>query len=63
MSSAWWLLVTFVAGGWCGMLVMALMRVGGDRCEQADTSSDALIAGDAIRVPAKHFQRDRRQTS
>ena len=63
MSSAWWLLVTFVAGGWCGILVMALMQVGGDRREQPDAGPGALIAGDAIRVPAEHFRRDRRQTS
>ena len=63
MSSPWWFLVTFVAGGWCGMLVMALMRVGGDHPEQAHTSPGALIAGDAIGLPAERFQRDRRQTS
>ena len=63
MSSAWWLLVTFVAGGWCGMLVMALMQVGGDRREQSDTGPGALIAGDAIGLPAERFQRDRRQAS
>ena len=63
MSSAWWLLVTFVAGGWCGMLVMALMQVGADRPEQPDTGPGAVIAGDAIGLTAERFQRDCRQTS
>ena len=58
MSSAWWLLVTFVAGGWCGMLVMALMQVGGDRRERSDTGPGGTIAGDAIGLPAERFQRD-----
>jgi hypothetical protein len=63
MSTAWWLLVTFVAGGWCGMLVMALMQVAGDRREQSDTGPGALIAGDAIGLPAEHFEGNRRQAS
>ena len=63
MSSVWWLLVTFVAGSWCGMLVMALMQLAGDPLEQPETRPGAPIASDPIRLPAKHFQRNRRQTS
>jgi hypothetical protein len=54
MTSAWWLLVTFVAGGWCGMLVMALMQLGGDLPEQSDAK---LIASDPIWLRTMPFQR------
>ena len=30
MVSAWWLLVTFMAGGFAGVLVMALMALAAD---------------------------------
>lgn len=63
MSSAWWLLVTFVAGGWCGMLLMALMRMGSDPLEQPETSPGVPIASDPIRLPVEHFSCNRRQTS
>ena len=36
MTSAWWLLVAFVGGGWAGVLIMALMRMAGDLPEQSD---------------------------
>jgi hypothetical protein len=48
MSSAWWFLVAFVAGGWCGMLVMALMRIAGDLPEPSETSPGATI--DPVRL-------------
>jgi hypothetical protein len=31
MVSAWWLLVTFMAGGFAGVLVMAVMALASDR--------------------------------
>lgn len=37
MVSAWWLLVTFMAGGFAGVLVMALMVLA------ADQQSDAAL--------------------
>ncbi|MDH5287902.1 MAG: hypothetical protein OEX23_14860 [Betaproteobacteria bacterium] len=37
MVSAWWLLVTFMAGGFAGVLVMAVMALA------ADQQSDAAL--------------------
>lgn len=35
MVSAWWLLVTFMAGGFAGVLVMAVMALAADPHEVA----------------------------
>lgn len=35
MVSAWWLLVTFMAGGFAGVLVMAVMALAADPDEEA----------------------------
>jgi hypothetical protein len=51
MSSAWWFLVTFAAGGWCGMLIMALMQLGSDALEEPKTRPGAPLASDPIRFP------------
>jgi hypothetical protein len=34
MVSAWWLLVTFMAGGFAGVLVMAVMALAADQDHQ-----------------------------
>lgn len=34
MVSAWWLLVTFMAGGFAGVLVMAVMALAADRDQE-----------------------------
>lgn len=41
MVSAWWLLWVFLAGGYAGFLLLALLRMGD---EQADGAHEALIA-------------------
>lgn len=35
MVSAWWLLAAFVAGGYAGILVMALMQFASEKPERA----------------------------
>jgi hypothetical protein len=42
MTSAWWLLVAFIAGGSAGIFLMALMRVAGDGSEALQFESQCL---------------------
>ena len=40
MVSAWWLLVAFVGGGLIGVLLIALMHIGGELPEPAQKLPD-----------------------
>lgn len=53
MTSAWWLLVAFIGGGWSGMLIMTLVRMAGDLPEQFDTCPRGSIRNDPIRLPGR----------
>jgi len=43
--SVFWLLGAFMVGGWCGVLVMALMRVSGGLPKQSTRALQAELRG------------------
>ncbi|MGH8712701.1 MAG: hypothetical protein ACREYB_01700 [Casimicrobiaceae bacterium] len=45
MVSAWWLVWVFLAGGYAGFLLLALLRMAD---ESADTGHDAAMARRAV---------------
>ncbi|MGH8852214.1 MAG: hypothetical protein ACREYD_14595 [Casimicrobiaceae bacterium] len=54
MVSVWWLVWVFLAGGYAGFLLLALLRMGDD---SADGAHEALMARRAIAWRHGHERR------